>query len=282
MITTPALTVPALNPGRCIPRQRPQPIPDLSREALQIQLRIPSPRAAALAELLAPLPAPPEDDNARPPLPGRPPRSLWKLRYDSRRHERYRRRQPRLKGEFHYSSPQVGMPAELLAEPVNPEDPTRQALVATAWEMAALARTAQAEFQSRTKPGLPERTNGGEWRLLPLSGYEEFRTGMDRRLAAHAILRERWIQDLRQWLQSLSPNTNRELPPEDELRQRWQARLEMQAAPTLSEYAGITKDDRLTGQRRKDYRQAAMACRNANRLKECQGVRSQTGCSPWE
>ena len=114
--------------------------------------------------------------------------------------------------------------------------------------MAARARTAQAESQSQTKPGLPERTHGGEWRLLPLSGYEDFRARLDRRLAAHSALR-----------------------------QRWQARLELRAAPTLREYVSITKDNRLTGQRREAYRQAAIACRNANRLKEYQGVRNSTG-----
>lgn len=253
------------------PRHRPPAIPDLSREALQVRLHIPNPRTAVTEQILdLPLLRP---AGRQIPPPG-PPRNLCQRKYAPRTAERYRR-QSRAETEIRLT----GTPADLLDALTAP---LLQSLIVAVFEMDALSRTALAEFHNATKPGLPAGNNTGEWRLLPLSGYEEFRARMDRQLAAHAALRERWLPLLIQRLQSQNPAADQAMPAEEELRRRWQARLELRAAPTLSEYVAITKDDALTGQRREAYHQAALACRNANHLKEYQGIHNRTGCAPWK
>ena len=243
---------------------RPQPVPDLSREALLARLHFPAPRTGDLESMLELPPRTAGRNKGQAPVPSR--------QYQA--------------GGDSGAGLTGGLPSNLLLTATS-QDGQLNTLASVAFPVTTLRQMALAEFQDHTKPGIHDEGHQPGWRLLPLSCYQELRARMDRQLAAHAILRERWLGIL---LPRLRPHAatardsdaNREPPTEETLRQQWQARLELKPAPTLPEYMGIAKYPELARWKREAYRQAAVSCRNINRQSEYRRMRNRTGYAPWE
>lgn len=250
---------------------RPQPVPDLSREALLSRLHCLAPRTGDLASVLELPPRTAGRNKGRTPLP-------------SRRYQKCGAADAKHYGPKNGTAPYrhlISAPLALFAARIGPA-PRSKNLVATAFDLTALQQKATAEFHSHTEPGLHHEGHQPGWQLLPLSGYQEFRARMDRQLETHALLRECWLGILLHRLPAQASDIDPEPPPEEALRQQWQARLERKPAPTLPEFLGICKDPELDRWERESYRRAAVLCRTINRQSEYRRIRNRTGYAPWE
>ena len=253
---------------------RPQPVPDLSREALLARLHFLAPRTGDLASVLELPPQTAGRNKGRTTLPFRRYRS-----YGAADAELYGPK----KGTAAYRH-LISAPPVLFAARIGPA-PRSKNLVATAFDLTALQQKATAEFHSHTEPGLHHEGHQPGWRLLPLSSYQELRSRMDRQLEAYALRRKRWLGILLPRLRihaatARDSDANREPPPEEARRRQWPARLERKPAPHLPEFLGIAKDPELARWKREAYRQAAVSCRNINRQSEYRRIRNRTGYAP--
>ena len=243
---------PGLSKGRPAPpteaAKKPAAPPDLSKMAFRLRLYCPAPRSEDPTRMLT------QPPRWQPHPHGRPPT----------------RRDLRTADGLSLSATlllSLHQERRLLAK----KGPRAAAQISSVMLNAALAladlqRQAYAVINDLTVPGLRPGGPPPEERLLPIGNYPEFRRRLDPLLEQHRARRETWVRELL-IVQSREARRQGQPPPEAAaLLPQWQARLELNAAPTLAEYIGKEKEPELRQLRHTLYDQAYQRCRRCRPL----------------